>query len=859
MSPSSLQPLPIDQIADQIVQLSRSMAKGECPARAVLQAPTGSGKSTRVGAMLVDGGAVNGDVLVLQPRRMAARMLARRVAYERGTKLGTEVGYQVRFDRVGGKDTRLWFVTEGILLRRLLASPELRGVGAVVFDEFHERHLDADLGIALLSQLQRTKRPDLQLWVMSATLDHISLDDWCPPEQRLESHGRTFPVEIEHVRHEPKVSVPVWMHAVAGLREMIANRQVEGDALVFMPGRYEITKTLAELKSAKWAKGMDLLPLYGDMRPEDQDAVLADTGRRKIVVATNVAETSLTIPGIRIVVDSGLARIADYDPKRGLNTLMVEPISRASADQRAGRAGRVAEGHCLRLWTAANHSARSAQLAPEIDRLDLSGAFLSLAAAGYGDLGALDWVEKPKAGRLEHAVETLVMLLAVEAEGEVMRITEVGRQMAAFPVHPRWARVLVDLAFAGLGDVGCRLVALAEGRGIWASKNGPDFNGRGGASEFVTADDDSDLLPMMRALDGAIARRFDMQWCRERGVHAGAAREAAELVRQLDRVVQGLVYDAEVVTPENEWDAVKRALLAAFPDHVAVKRSAGSLACSLGDGRSGKMKDGSLARKSSLVIAGEIAEISGRDVSVVLGMLSAVNEDDLQAVWPQRMRVTNEDRFDPRSKRVVRFAETRFGDLVLRSSAGDGADRLVAAEILAAKVMAGEMVLKNWNDRVEQWIARVQCVANHLSELGISPIDDEARQMIITEVCEGGYSQRDIKDRDVWTALRNWLSPEQRSAIDYYAPETIKLENGQTAKVRYSEAGVPEISMVLQRLYDIHRHPTIADGKVPVVVHILAPNQRPAQTTTDLGAFWTTSYEAVKKDLKGRYPKHEWR
>ncbi len=899
MSPSRLQ-LPIDLLESEISSLCQKMARGEVPARAVIEAPTGSGKSTRVASFLLDSGVLDGDILVLQPRRMAARLLARRVAHERGSD---DVGYQVRFDRRGGKNTRIWFITEGILLRRLMSSSGLAGVSAVVFDEFHERHHDADLGIALLSKLQTTKRPDLQLWVMSATLDGVPLNDWCPAENWLKSEGRTFPVEIEHVRREPKATERIWDRAVSALEAEIVARKSEGDALVFMPGRFEIQKTVDAIRASKWAKGFRVLPLFGEMTPEAQDAVVDPSNERKIVVSTNVAETSLTIPGIRIVIDSGLARIADYDARRGLNTLMVKAISRASADQRAGRAGRVAPGRCMRLWTANHHATRPSQLAPEINRLDLCGAFLQLAASGYGDLAGVDWIETPNSERATTAAKTLEDLGAVELTlGEslpvmngtglsatssqspqgarasrpfercarsspspenplhsesslpVIKITDLGRTMAVFPIHPRWARFLIAMADGGFDGEGAAIVALAEGRSLWTEK-------KGGAA-FVHADDDSDWQPLLRAFEGAAAHRFDLGWCRDHGVHAGAAREAHTLMKQISRIAEGAFYERSAssgIGGADLWPTTRRALLAAFPDHVGARKSKGTLSCSLADGRSGKIQEGSVARSADLVLAGEMIEIDGRDVTVVLGQVTAISIDDLRAVWPDRLCEEVIDRFDERNKRVMRFSESRFGDLVLDATSRDGADKATAAQILATKVASGEMVLKNWNDKVEQWIARVLCVATHMPQLEIAPIDDEAKLMIFAEICEGGFSQRDIKDKDVWSPLRGWLSAAQRQALDYYAPDSITLENGRDAKVRYTPEGVPEISMQLQRLYDVNKHPTLGDGRVPVTVHILAPSQRPVQTTGDLGSFWKTSYEAVKKDLKGRYPKHEWR
>lgn len=348
--------------------------------RLIVQAPTGSGKSTQLPQMLLDEGLLKpGErVIILQPRRLAARMLAKRVAEERDGQLGQEVGYQIRFDRVWGRDTRLLFVTEGILLRMMLGDPELKGVGAIVFDEFHERHLDGDLGLALATQLQELRRPDLKLLVMSATLDTDLLSDYLGQPPVLQAQGRTFPIDIQYGgAGSGSEGPPVWEQAARAFRQLYATHP-EGDFLVFMPGGYEIARTVEEIMATPEGRQCVVLPLHGELPPEKQDAAVSRYDKRKVVVSTNVAETSLTIDGIRLVIDSGLARVARFDPHRGINTLLIEKISHASADQRAGRAGRTAPGVCRRLWSEKDHAHRPAHETPEIQRVDLAETVLQL-------------------------------------------------------------------------------------------------------------------------------------------------------------------------------------------------------------------------------------------------------------------------------------------------------------------------------------------------------------------------------------------------------------------------------------------------------------------------------------------------
>ncbi len=367
--------------------------------------------------MLLDRGLLgDGEIVILQPRRLATRMLARRVAAERNGRLGDEVGYQIRFEKVASKKTRIRFVTEGILLRQLLQDPELRGVAAILFDEFHERHLYGDITLARTLQLQETTRPDLKLVVMSATLESDKLEKYLAPCPILTSSGRMHPVAIEYLTKPVRgENYPISDLAADELERLAA--QTEGDVLIFMPGKYEITRTIAALRASRVSDRFVALPLYGELPPAEQDAALAPSAKRKVIVATNVAETSLTIDGVRVVIDSGLARIARFDPRRGINTLFIEKISRASADQRAGRAGRTAPGHCLRLWTESEHLERAAQELPEVKRLDLAEVVLTLKASGIEDIAGFRWLEPPDPKALENAERLLTDLGAIPRAG----------------------------------------------------------------------------------------------------------------------------------------------------------------------------------------------------------------------------------------------------------------------------------------------------------------------------------------------------------------------------------------------------------------------------------------------------------
>jgi ATP-dependent helicase HrpB len=498
--------LPIFNIQQQLVETLKKHK------RLVLSTPTGSGKSTQVPQMLLDNHLVSGgQIMVLQPRRLPARMLAVWVAEARGGKIGGEVGYQMRFDDATSAATRICYVTEGVLLRRMLTDPSLKGIAAIVFDEFHERHLYGEITLARALELQETTRPDLLIIVMSATLDVAAVRNYLESCAVLASEGRAYPVTVDYLS-KPAGNTPVWQVAVNELRRLVREHP-DGDALIFMPGAYEIARTV---QAARESIGSEFLvyPLHGELPPREQDAAVAHYERRKIVVATNVAETSLTIDGVRLVIDSGLARIPRYDPRRGINTLLIEKISRAAADQRAGRAGRTAPGHCLRLWTAHEQSARPSYEIPEVKRVDLSEVVLTLKAGGVTDPANFRWFEPPEPRALERAETLLADLGAVDAKtGALMPM---GRRMLAFPAHPRYARMLLAAQeFHCVASVAL-IAALTQARDLLLRSRGAPYQGR---EENFSGAGESDLFTLMRAWQHAENAGYDHEGCRRLGIH----------------------------------------------------------------------------------------------------------------------------------------------------------------------------------------------------------------------------------------------------------------------------------------------------------------------------------------------------
>ncbi|HEY5344784.1 MAG TPA: helicase-related protein, partial [Verrucomicrobiae bacterium] len=567
--------LPIYEIESEII------AQLKTDKRLILSAPTGSGKSTQVPQMLLKHGLLgDGQVVVLQPRRLAARLLAARVAHELGAKLGEEVGYQIRFENVTSAKTKIRFVTEGVLLRQMIDDPQLRGVSAILFDEFHERHLYGDITLAQTLDQQEKFRPDLMLAVMSATLNAGELEKYLSPCAKLSSAGRMFPVEMEYAELPAYVDKrPVWEQAADAFSQYV-HRGGEGDVLVFMPGGFEIAQTIETIRNTSEAKGFILLPLHGELPPRDQDAAVARYDKRKVVVATNVAETSLTIDGVRLVIDSGLARVARYDANRGINTLLIDKISQSSADQRAGRAGRTAPGVCMRLWSREEHSHRAAQELPEIKRLDLSEVVLTLKASGVEDLRKFRWLEKPDEISLTHAEELLADLGALDKNKS---ITPIGRKMLAFPLHPRYARMLLAAQEYGCVYQACLVAALTQGRDLLLRNCGKEVETA--REDLLGEKASSDFWMLMRAWSFAFNNQFRLDACRKLGIHAVTAKQVGPLFDQFLRIAksEGLDTKPNEVKDEN----LQKCILIGFSDRVARRMDQGTLRCELVHGRRG--------------------------------------------------------------------------------------------------------------------------------------------------------------------------------------------------------------------------------------------------------------------------------
>ena len=802
---------------------------------------------------------ISGMILVIEPRRMAARLLAGWVAKQRGATLGREVGYAVRFDSRYGDDTRILYLTDGVFQRWIQDDPALTGVGAVVFDEFHERRLAVDVALARCLDLQDGARPDLRVVVMSATLETAGLADFLAPAVSLEAGGRTYPVDVLYRPDKAPVNdrsggppreVPLWEKMVKVCMEAMTMPDA-GNILMFLPGTHEIRKTIELLESGSTTRGWDVFPLYSALPPAAQEAAISPGPRPKIIVATNVAETSLTIEGVRTVIDSGMARIASYEPRRGINTLLVKKISRASAEQRAGRAGRTAPGRAFRLWSQADHAKRAEFESPEVHRVDLAEAVLLLKAAGVGEVRDFRWFDSPKEDALLRAEQLLHDLGALDAHGD---LTEEGRKMATLPLEPRFSRLMLAGHEHGCVAETAFIAAAVQGEGIFANKRGGV-----GRKDFIFPDDHSDFAGEWRAFETAQAMKYDARRCSQVGVLARGTREIAKGFERLMSLARRFGWQVGPVDFKANHEAVGRAMLASFSDQLAIRFNQGTLACRLVHNRRGKLDEESCVKDAPAFVAAEITEVEAREVITHLRRATAIDPAWLAELFPEDLTTTDGAAWDEARRRVVGRKETRFRDLVLEAKESDQNVNLdQAAEILAAKVLDGELVLKNWDHSVEQWTARLLLLGKAMPELGMPGWTDQDKADAIAQICHGAVAYKDIKEANVWRVLREWLSASQRAALDSYCPERIDLPNGQSARITYQEGLDPFIAVRVSHLFGVWETPAICNGRVPLLVHILTPGQKPWQMTKDLRSFWESGYFQMKKDIAGRYPKHPW-
>ena len=837
-------PLPIDPFIPTVIEglAGRSM---------VIVAPPGSGKTTRLPVALSESGMLSPShpkVLVLQPRRIAARAAAARVAEERGWELGGRVGYQVRFERRYSRSTRLQFITEGILTRQLLADPFLESVGAVVLDEFHERNLHTDLALALLREVRLEVRPDLILVIMSATLDAEPVSrflDGCPI---IRAEGRSYPVSVEYRPAarpaSPESIVPLvqeWLDAFGG----------EGHLLIFVPGLAEIRRVCSRLEPIVRQAGALVLPLHGSFTSEAQDRALRPSDRRKIIVSTNIAETSLTIDGVDMVIDSGLARSVSFDPDRGIDRWSLGRISRASADQRAGRAGRTGPGRCIRLWSQREERGFAAFEEPEIHRVDLSGTVLALHSWGINDPARFGWFDSPSADRLAAAGRSLVLLGAID--GDPSRITELGRRMLDLPVHPRLARLLLASAESGRLRDGAAIAALLSEKDILIRDTGPSSPRVPVRAE---ASADSDVLVRFDRLAEAESARFSPA-SRSSGIDPTGARQVA---RVRDELIRLAGRDGRAIGRFDEHDdeLILKALLLAYPDRLVKRRGVEGTGLMVG-GRGVRLAPGSVVRDADLYLALDAREderSAQREVQVYLASL--VRPEWLDELHPHLLRRETVSRFDATRDRVINTEQLWFLDLLLREDLSPSVKPADASRLLVQALRPEAARFFRDDPRIADWLGRVAFLRVALSELNWPEFDEDMFGEILEQVCHGKTTVAEVRKVDLFAYLHGRLNAQQARELRESAPESLTLPNGRNVRLAYEVGRPPVLSARLQDLFGWTDTPRLARGRIPLLLEILGPNHRPVQLTQDLRSFWTTTYQQVRKDFRSRYPKHAW-
>lgn len=812
----------------------------------MLRAAPGAGKTTRVPAALLDAGvAADKQVVVLEPRRIAARAAAEFVARERGGAVGGEVGYRVRFEQRGDAATRLWFLTEGVLGRQLTRDPFLEHVGIVVLDEFHERHLQGDVALAVVRELQETVRPDLKLVVMSATLETDRLAAYLGDCPVLTSEGRVYPVQIEYDK-EPD-DRPLAGRVATAVRRVLAQPDDAGDILVFLPGAAEIRRATEALEELAAEHQLSVVPLHGDLPLDAQQRVIRRGDRRKVVLSTNVAETALTIDGVTAVIDSGLARAARFDAKHGINVLRVGPISRAAADQRAGRAGRTAPGRCLRLWTHAEHVHRLEREVPEVLRLDLCGTLLELRAWGLRDVRRFGWLDPPGEGTMQHAERLLVQLGAIDADGG---LTHTGRRMLDLSVAPRLARILVEAERAGCAETGALLAALASERDINLEQRA-----FGAPNVERAAAGSSDLLLRMQLFMEAARAHFDAGACARLGVDHRSARAVERARRQLLRALGR----GERLAARVDEEVLLRCTLAGYPDRVTRRRSPGSARGVMVGGTGVVLMESSVAREPELFVAVEVdAGPRGQRSEARVRLASAVRPEWLATMFPACVRQQRELIFDLDRERVVQRTREMFEDLVLRESVQLDVDLQHAGVVLAEAARRDPLRAATVSEDVQGWLQRVRFLQRWMPELDWPDDTDAVLTQAVEALCAGRRSFAETRAADLLDVLRGFLAHPQRAALEREAPASFRLPSGRVTPVIYAEAKPPAVAARIQELFGLTATPRLAAGRVPLVIELLAPNHRPVQITDDLESFWRTTYPEVRKQLRGRYPKHVW-
>ena len=822
--------LPQLPILDALPALEQALASHRA---AVLHAPPGAGKSTVVPLALLHQPFVGtGRILMLEPRRLATRAVAQRMAQILGEAAGNTVGYRMRLETRVSRNTRIEVITEGILTRLLQEDPSLEGVACVIFDEFHERSLNADLGLALTLESQETLRPDLRILVMSATLDTDAVARLLGEAPVVASAGRSHEVETRYVARRPELALELQMAQVA--RSALSEH--EGDVLCFLPGAAEIRRVQRNLETLDLGERVRLLPLYGDLPAAAQDAALARAakGERKIVLATSIAETSLTIEGIRIIVDAGLRRYTQFDPVTGMSRLETGKVSQAAAEQRRGRAGRLSSGLCYRLWSQGAQAGLMAQTPPEILQADLASLALELACWGAQDADSLRWLNPPPAAPLAQARE---LLRELDALDERDRVTQHGRQLARVGAHPRLAHMLLRARELGALDLACDLAAILSERDILRAGPG--------------------------ARDADIRLRVDVLRGGRRQVPAGMSVDDRALAQALQSSAQWQRQFNGGTRNGVDADSLAGVVLAfAYPDRIGRSRGEGGRYL-LANGRGAALGDAQALNRTGYLVA---AEVEDADREARIRLAAPLSAALLEQHFAEHIHTRQTIEWDPQEQAVKALRERYLGALLLETKPLAHPDGDALLQAVLTGIRAAGLAALPWTSALQQWRARVQLMRSQtLAADGTSTWPDLSDAALLTSLADwlapwlDGITRRAHFSRiDLSNALHGLLSHAQSTALERDAPTHYVVPSGSRIPIDYLDGDVPTLSVRLQEVFGLTRTPATAAGRVPLLLKLLSPAGRPVQITRDLISFWERGYHEVRKDLKGRYPKHYW-
>ncbi|MDG1138488.1 MAG: ATP-dependent helicase C-terminal domain-containing protein [Opitutales bacterium] len=806
----------------------------------VLQAPTGSGKSLGLPWSLLHSKLLDGQVLIVQPRRIAAVSLARTLSGILNSEVGESVGYQIRFDNKSNGYTKIIYVTDGILFRLLESDPTLSRVSLVIFDEFHERTLKMDASLALLKKVQEGVRPNLKLLITSATIDLDKAAEFLSDCVKLSISGRTFPVDIKYSNNVE--NLVIWKQIEREAKKGMSAHP--GDLLIFVDGVANIRKVIREIQLQKWSNGCLVLGLFGDMPKDQQDRVFEQTTARKIIVATNIAETSLTIPGVRIVIDSGISKVMQYDSLRNINSLLPQKISQSSANQRSGRAGRLSPGVCIRLWGEAEHRDRKEYQEPEIKRLDLSELCLGLLSRGLMPED-LDWYDPPSCAPWRKARDQLVDLSLLDPSG---RITTKGLAIAQVPLQPRLSLALDHAASINCLSELAIILSIAESRSPFSD-------------EFIKSQKDanpdctSDLGLLLESYFFTRNNNISIDFGRTHGINLKRLHECERVARQY------CSYYNQPFNPQHpHHEEIAKILLHLFPDNVVRCKSQGRKLYENAKGShffaSPHSIVGDIEWAFPLIVTEKF--FKGR-VQTQMDLLSEIKEEWIVDALPLGAKITRKSYLDPDTRKVLVESFIPFGVHKLNLKREYDPNEEDIAQAYVQSILKGDLSLKNWTGKVDQLLERLNFLEVTYSDLGLKSLDSVDMQMILEQICLGKKSWKEIKNADVLPAFSEYLSNETIQLMNYHAPTHILMGNKSRSVALHYSGTTVTMKIKLQELYDVDEHPHLLSGNLPIIVEILAPNGRHIQRTSNIIDFWESSYVAIKKELAGRYPKHEWR